>query len=146
MKNQAIYVEIMIVFTIMGLGLLCGGITGKVVQVDVPNDVKQICSIDSDCSSPQVCCKFYNQEAGVCDVQDMCQKINELTKDEKIGIEEIKNYNKETPLKNKENTDLEITIGLIFIVVAIMAYIFSKPKTIFPNKNINRRTKKKRSR
>jgi hypothetical protein len=51
-------------------------ITGNVVADEY---ISSVCSIDSDCSGSQVCCKFNNENSGACYDSSKCSQIFEVT-------------------------------------------------------------------
>lgn len=81
MKNiqeKGVYVFFSLVL-IAGFLLLGEGITGT-FSVDWE---ETYCSDQIQCQSPEVCCKFYNEEGGVCATSDRCASIASVTKYEK---------------------------------------------------------------
>ena len=82
-------VAVLLVISVVSVFLIGSSITGLVVMDDT---VKSVCSSDSACVSPEVCCLFYGQESGVCHSEDMCGTIMEITKvqeEKKIELQNI---------------------------------------------------------
>src|SRR3989344_161622 len=67
---------------ISGFLLLGQGITGM-FSVDWETTY---CSDQVQCNSPEVCCKFYEEEAGICEAADKCYSITQVTKQEKLSM------------------------------------------------------------
>lgn len=124
MKKEVgiIIVSLLFIFSFL---FLKEGITGM-YTFDTKED---ICQYNTQCLLPKVCCKFYQEDSGICDYQDYCNGIYLATKQEKLQltagmpltqeqIEEIA-FEIEKPKKVKENSPL-IIIGLILLILATM--------------------------
>jgi hypothetical protein len=122
---------------ILGIFMIGSGITGKVILDN--NTVKDICSTNSECKTPLVCCYFYNKNQGICHEQNMCEIILKLTKDENNNIEILKSKIYENPTKEKLYTN-EIVLGIGIIVIILIFAFFSY---FSRDKNIKRTIKKK---
>jgi hypothetical protein len=79
MQQESIFILLSLFTAALGIAMLANSITG---MMTFDSTVKPVCSYDSDCVSPEVCCLFYNQEAGVCNAPRLCMAITELTKKE----------------------------------------------------------------
>lgn len=90
---------------------------------------EDLCSYNTECLLPKVCCQFYQEEKGVCDWQDNCNGVYLVTKQEKLQLtagqqltqEQIEQiaFEIEQPKKVKENSPL-IIIGLLLLILATM--------------------------
>lgn len=77
-NEKAVFV-FMSVLAIIGLGMIGDGINGMVISDPY---TKELCSIWSECNSPEVCCFFYDKTEGVCNKASMCENIYNITKNE----------------------------------------------------------------
>ena len=67
---------------------------------------QQDCEDDSDCRSG-VCCDFYKESSGVCDLKENCNAIEQITKEEKEKISS--NLGLEADFKFSEGQRFEAT-------------------------------------
>ena len=123
---------LLILVAAFSIVLIGNGITGYVVN---SSTVREICSAEMPCQKPDVCCMFYGEDQGVCHSKGMCPRILELTKNEKMQIEELNDMLDEQDkatagyvLENdlKESYMTQFTIGgamLIFIIITIVIYM-----------------------
>ena len=88
------------------------------------------CSQDKDCNPDLVCCKFYEEDSGVCDSKGNCKAIYDLTKEEKqqrtataLVTREI---DKEFPLRywSYEN----IAFLVLGVIILISAFLLERSK------------------
>jgi len=125
-------IALLITLAMIGILLLGNGITGLVVFGE---DTKETCSSENLCTAPEVCCKFYEQEAGVCHTEDMCPRILEITKEQKLKEDELVNLlypEEEKQIQNKaqkpideEDLQLNYLTQLIFGIMIVMITIFA---------------------
>jgi len=66
-----------------GIFLLGNGIITGSYLIDFE---QPYCSNDDECYSGKVCCNFYKEDSGVCDVESNCHAIEQITKEEKEKI------------------------------------------------------------
>jgi hypothetical protein len=139
MTNDNVIVILLIIVMVIGFFFIGVGFNGKVVYDN--RTVKELCSDNDECKSPEVCCKFYMQNSGVCHSSDMCSRIVEITKEEKDTSEKVKKLIYEKP-ENKFY-DLDIIFGLLLVgfVIITFYYIHRKDKS-----TIDKPLKKKRKR
>ena len=116
------------------------GITGMFTFKD-----EDVCSYNTECLLPKVCCRFYEEEKGIGSWQQNCDSINLITKQEKLQITagkpltqqqiEALAFTIEKPEKIKENSPL-IMIGLILLILATMYLVnrTNKEKRLKRNK------------
>ena len=69
-------------FFFLGISLIGLGFTGMYL-VDFP---QEYCSVNEDCQSGQVCCNFYKENSGVCEKQESCKAIEQVTMEMKQKI------------------------------------------------------------
>ncbi|MDP2925870.1 MAG: hypothetical protein Q8N99_05860 [Nanoarchaeota archaeon] len=122
MELKRFIFEILLILVLVLIGAIFGGVTGKIILDD---SVKSICSSDKDCSNGEVCCGFYNQETGVCNNKDMCEKIISFTKEEKLEYERMKNILYEKPSEKRVNY-LWLTISCLAIIIVVMILFIKK--------------------
>ncbi len=124
MKKEVRIITVALLFIFAAL-FLKEGITGM-YMFDTKED---LCQHNTQCLLPKVCCKFYQEDTGICDYQSSCNGIYLVTKQEKLQltagkpltqsqIEQIA-FEIEKPKKVKENSPL-IMIGLMLLIVATM--------------------------
>lgn len=100
---------------------------------------EDVCSYNTECLLPKVCCRFYEEEKGICSWQSNCDSINLITKQEKLQIAagkpltqdqiEALAFRIEQPEKVRENSPL-IMIGLILLILATMYLVGRKTKKV----------------
>jgi hypothetical protein len=117
---------LMLIGGLIGIGLIGFGITGKVVFDNY--SVKDLCESDSECKSPEVCCLFYQENAGVCHDASMCEKIKEITQRESITKDDWKDLVIQKPEGRSVNSELMFIGSLILVVVVALVYIYSSVK------------------
>ena len=119
-----LFLALLIILGLIGLGLTGIGFTGMVVMDDY---VKQICELDEDCKTSEVCCLFYMEDSGVCNKQEMCSTITSITKNEQeqktiFGFGGATVSTQETL---KKSYLIQALLGLlILIVTAILIHQF----------------------
>ena len=120
-KNKMIVVVVLFLFGIFGSAIFGYGITGKVIYGE---NVRALCVNGSECGA-QVCCLFYEEEAGVCHSQEYCQIVEEITKNEKNKTKALEKIGDEIPSEN--NYLFSIIVGaLITVGVGISLYFIGK--------------------
>jgi len=107
-------------FLSIGILLLSDGYTGRYLT-DFPN--KEVCLNDFDCNAPDVCCKFYQEDSGVCDLPQNCIAIKESTQDKVVGSKDLANAPSVTNQLGL-NT-LYLYGGTILILLAIIGFIYT---------------------
>lgn len=118
---QIIVVGVLVIFSIF---FLREGITGMVMF-----DWKTPCNTNNDCEN-QVCCKFYQEDNGVCDSEDSCDFIYGVTKKEK-EIMKLQEPELESPgfipyedtEKNRVLSYVAILIGLSLIIIVVRYFL-----------------------
>ena len=90
------------------------------------------CSTNADCFVGEVCCKFYNNQGGVCDTEDRCPAIYRLTMEtgSQTSVQEAPQVivsNLEQPRSIAINTGF-IILGLILIILVLVAFTHIHPK------------------
>jgi len=126
MKKGAVILVLLCAVGIAALGLIGVGING---MLTFDETVKPLCTTNVDCVSPEVCCYFYQQEAGVCNSNDLCARILEITRDEKINRQLIPILM--SPRNEGIIHNAEIFIGaVIFFASAVTIYLFATPDRI----------------
>lgn len=99
------------------------------------------CNSDEDCMAGQACCLFYKENTGICDKEDNCIAIQQITKEEKeklsadaeeyefteedqqIATEQISAYLK----KPAEGTNyISLVTGLVLLILGIVWIIYLK--------------------
>lgn len=105
-------------------------------------DFKQeYCNSNDDCLTGQVCCNFYKEDSGVCDKEDNCKAIEQLTMEEKAKIstsfEDYKFTEEERLSMAKQisshlekpmtkNNYASIIVGAILLILGIIWIIYLK--------------------
>lgn len=129
--------QALIVFIILFLGgafLIGNGITGLYIM-----DFKQPpCDDNTDCTGlNDVCCKFYNEDFGVCDRQDKCEAISRVTFDarRKISTTDFVDNKPIAPMglvsshiegPSKPGFFYSILVGSFLILLAIAGFFIGK--------------------
>ena len=124
MQREMKIIGIILLF-IFAFLFLKEGLTGMYMF----NVEEDICHYNTECLLPKVCCKFYQEDSGICNWQDNCDVIYSKTKQEKLQltagepltqkqIEQIA-FEVEQPQKIRESSPL-IVIGLILLILATM--------------------------
>jgi len=103
-----------IIFSSLFLGK---GITGMAI---LGENIKPLCTSDADCHDGEVCCIFHSKNAGVCNTQDMCPQIDELTKDSNFYSDELLGDYKQS--NEKESTFFQVFLGIVLLVFAIFLF------------------------
>jgi hypothetical protein len=127
-RSVGIVLSILGVFALILIG---AGITGKLIYDN--NSIKDICSSDNECRSGEVCCLFYGENSGVCHEKNMCERILEITKEEKISSETMKRLVIERP-NNQINSNM-MMIGAFILLVIIISFFFLTRSVIKDEKN-----------
>jgi len=87
-KDRAMILGIAVLF-FFGMLLVGKGFTGMYL-IDVPSEPldlpQEACETNDHCESDQVCCMFYKENYGVCEKQDNCKAIAQVTKEYKQQI------------------------------------------------------------
>ena len=113
---------------IFGFLFLKEGITGMYLY-----DAEDVCSFNTECLLPKVCCHFYEESSGVCDYQSSCGGVYLASKQEKsklsygdLNLEQKKEitFKIEQPKKVRENSPLVI-LGLLMLILAVL-YVINK--------------------
>ena len=117
MEGKKLFSVLVVLLALFGMGLLTDGITGFVVSDQY---VKKLCSFNTECDAPEVCCIFYEEQRGTCNKIEMCDDILELTRKDKkdiplIYIENVK--------KNKSYNDNLASVAKVFLGVVLLAMI-----------------------
>ncbi|MEA3378545.1 MAG: hypothetical protein U9Q69_02790 [Nanoarchaeota archaeon] len=74
---------ISLILAFFGIALLGRGITGLYfLDFDLPP-----CQTDNNCL--EVCCQFYNEDHGVCDKEENCKAIYDLTHEEYLRMSNL---------------------------------------------------------
>jgi len=139
MKTLNLIISLLILAAIIGIFAIGIGITGKSIQES--QYLKTLCTIDNDCVKPEVCCIFYNKQAGVCDSESMCSTILEITKNSSNNNPIIID---EKPNMNIYNSYSFIGIILLIIIVAYFIYVYNSRKDKKTKKVIKKTVKKKK--
>ncbi|MFH1638020.1 MAG: hypothetical protein ABIB71_06350 [Candidatus Woesearchaeota archaeon] len=121
-KERRILVLIALI-GLLGIALLGKGITGMIALDPDDPTLKELCSLDNDCKSPDVCCLFYKQDTGICHSSGMCSAILALTENEvgnRVGaLVPVMEDDK------KEGNLLALAFGgLIVILTGLLAYYY----------------------
>ena len=140
MNLKILFILFLIILGFIGVNLIGIGITGKVTMNEYLYG--KLCLNDKDCGSSEVCCRFYQENSGVCDSITMCEKINELTMEEKTSIDKWNAIKNENPSQKIYKNELIVGIIIIFVVFIFLFYIFESEKNI-NIKNLKNRKKKK---
>ena len=126
--ENTIIVSVLIAFLFASFFLTGIGITGLYLM-----DFKQnYCSEDTDCSQDEVCCRFYNNLGGVCDLKEKCSAIYQLTMD--LGDQtsmKKEETNFLTDLQQPRSLSFSIALvfaGLILLILIIIAFAHLHPK------------------
>lgn len=125
MRSQSI-VMLIVVMSILSLFFISNGITGMVVKDPY---TKGLCETDKDCNSPEVCCLFYQEPAGVCNDAKMCNSIYALRGQAKVQT-----------IVASENSDKDFISITQFIVGALMVIMIG-----FMLHSLNKKHTKKHS-
>lgn len=118
-KNPSNLLPVLFLLTlVLGLSLLGLNVTGKAVY---GSNSKSLCMADNECLSSEVCCTFYNNDAGICHTPEYCPAIAKITYEEQ-GLESaLQRIEKETPgQKNTIPAKAVIALGIIFILYLIL--------------------------
>ncbi len=120
----------------LGLLLVGNGMTGNYLL-----DFKQaMCDVDSDCLPNEVCCDFYDESYGVCDMQANCKSIESITQEEKgkISILKPKKLDASTFLTKSTSSfrtpasrgkDYSLIAGFVMIVLVVVVMFWGvEPK------------------
>lgn len=118
----------------MGVLFITQSITGF-YSWDRYND---FCTVDSGCSSNDVCCLFFEEDYGVCDSADVCSSVLKATKEEKSqfsfmqppspSIEQEKLFGAVRAHVEKPKSPFafeSVLVGLILIFCAVAVYFLS---------------------
>lgn len=139
MRKEAIVLTIAVFLIMLGIFLADMSVTGNIVFDET---VKNLCESSNDCEGPEVCCYFYEENAGVCHHSIFCPGIEELTREEKLSKEDnvIKVIN-EFP-KSGDEVPVEYLLGVLLVIIAIFL-IFNYLKVKEEVKKTNKVKKKK---
>lgn len=122
---------------ILGAFFVGNGLTGLYIL-----EFKQPpCDEDIDCQNTEVCCKFYNEEFGVCDEVDECDAIEKVTFDARRKISTYDSLEKKSffPLslvsKHAESPSrpsmlYSTIVGLVLVLFAIAGFFIGKVRDI----------------
>jgi hypothetical protein len=139
-RNTAIVIALMALL-FFSSWLMGEGVTGLYLLDWEQN----YCLSNADCYMGEVCCPFYNDQGGVCDLEEKCPSIYRLTM-ETGGQTSVNTkqtvFNLEQPRSLVNNIAL-IFLGLILIIIVIIAFTRLHPKNKV--KVISIRKKKKKS-
>ena len=121
---------------LIGVLLIGNGITGLYFL-----DFKQPpCDEDLDCQELNVCCLFYNENFGVCDLEENCKAITQVTFEARqsystydLKQQDMQNPNLisshiEGPSKNK--AIYSALVGMFLILFALGGYFIGKIRDI----------------
>ncbi|MFH0752368.1 MAG: hypothetical protein V1914_02095 [archaeon] len=125
---------ICLLFLALGGLFVCDGITGMYSW----DRIDDICVADSECSDSNVCCKFYNENYGVCGKFSVCNGISKVSMEEK---QQFSNLNPpspeviETALVSSVRAHVEepmsdynrnsVVVGLLLVLFAFGVYFFA---------------------
>ena len=101
-KNKIIAILITLTF-FLGILLTGKGFTGMYL-IDFE---QKYCSSDADCLAGQACCYFYKENSGVCDQENNCKAIEQITKEEKEKVSSVLDL--EADYKFTEEEKLKVT-------------------------------------
>ncbi len=103
-----------VVFSALFIGK---GITGMVIMGD---NIKPLCTQDSECENEEVCCYFYAETSGVCNIGDLCDDIIEITKNNEYYDSDLHEQVKKS--KEKQSTFFQVFMGIIMLLFAIFLF------------------------
>lgn len=123
---------------IIGMLFIGNGITGLYFL-----DFKQPpCDDNVDCQDMEVCCMFYEENFGVCDRQDKCEGIRQLTFEARQSYSTYDNLNDEQPAgelnllsshvegPSKTKAIYSFLVGMVLILFALGGYSLGKIRDI----------------
>lgn len=134
MDKKFIIIICSLFFALGGL-LVTQGITGMYSW----DRFDSFCESDSKCGTSQVCCKFFDEDYGVCNKFSNCASISMATMEEKQhfsvlnppepAVSKVKlfdsvRHNVEEP--RSDNNRNSVVVGLIIIAFAIGVYLFTR--------------------
>jgi hypothetical protein len=113
------FVALITAFAILSTFFIGNGINGMLTYDQY---TKKLCDTDKDCSSPEVCCPFYQQKSGVCNDKSMCNSIYALRGPEIQQTAII------TPTNNRDNLSLlQFCVGLMMVlIIGTMLHYFNR--------------------
>ena len=125
-----------IILLIIGLFFLGRGITGMyILDFEQPS-----CSMETDCQGYNVCCNFYEEDYGICNFEDQCSAITEITREEKQRVSnlDIDEVDMGTALMSSleghlespqpENKQDSIIIGVALLFFGLIVFYADKNK------------------
>lgn len=113
-----------VIFLFMGLLLISDSYTGHYLT-DFPD--KDVCLNDFDCVTPEVCCNFYGEDSGICDLPQNCVAIESATEEKVIGSASQIAGNAPSPLNyfGLGINTLYLFMGTLLIALSIIGFIYS---------------------
>ncbi|MFA5888564.1 MAG: hypothetical protein WC852_07690 [Candidatus Nanoarchaeia archaeon] len=137
MDKRALF--IFSVVLLAGMFLFGEGITGLYVM----EFTQQPCGSNAGCSEAgQACCKFYNENFGVCDRQANCDAIGRVTFDarRKVSTYELMSKDEKYKLFNTMSVHVEapkkpsnlysLIAGMILVLIALIGIFIGKVRDI----------------
>ena len=132
MKTERLVIVLLIIIGLIGISILGSGITG---MVTFDETVKKLCSSSEECDENEVCCLFYGEDSGVCQKEELCTSIREITRNEKKEKEEFLLLFSKGREKQKNIYSNEILFGsLIIIFVFFSIYFYALHSKSFSKK------------
>lgn len=127
---------------LMGILLVGHGITGNYLL----GYREDACEDSSDCVGDEVCCLFYEESYGICDLKDNCAGIlqasrteKEVQKTEKVtkAVDESKMLTNSvsayrSPVGDSRN--YSFSAGLILLLLAVLVFMWDTGRTIVNKK------------
>ncbi len=105
---------------------------------------QEYCSNNEDCLEGNVCCNFYKEDSGICEKQDNCKAVEQITMEMKqkistdIGMAEDYKFTEEDKLSASKqiSTHLEkpltknnyasVLVGAILLILGIIWIVYLK--------------------
>ena len=125
---------ICLLFLALGGLFVFDGITGMYSW----DRIEDICVDDSECSDGNVCCKFYNENYGVCGGFSVCDDISKVSMEEKQQFSALESPSLEinpTALVSSVRAHVEepmsdysrnsVIVGLLLVLFAFGVYFFA---------------------
>jgi hypothetical protein len=124
--KKRILITLLLLMCFLSLFMISDGITGYVTS---DPGKSQLCSDEYPCEAPEICCLFYGEASGVCNTEDMCSEILEITK---TGIESKEEmyarlYPEEEQVSTATYMIQFILGGFILVMLIFTIVMLSKP-------------------
>ena len=142
MKNKTLDKAIMVFLLlsiISGLLLLGLNITGNSTYNINDSITKPLCTSDDECTNnDEVCCYFYDKNAGICYPANDCNKVYEETK----NIPKLTNLTYEKRVNENSNENIYKILSYFFATSSIITLILICIKLLYKKSKSKKKSKK----